>query len=57
MQEVGIGLLRHALQLLGGVLIARGLVDSAGWDLVAGAATSAATAGWYLWGRRRADSP
>lgn len=57
MQEVGIGLLRHALQLIGGVLIARGVVDGPGWDLVAGAATSAAAAGWYLWGRRRAVAP
>jgi hypothetical protein len=57
MQDVAIGLLRHALQLIGGVLIARGVVDGPGWDLVAGAATSAATAGWYLWGRRRAVAP
>jgi len=57
MQDVAIGLLRHALQLIGGVLIARGVVDGPGWDLVAGAATSAATAGWYLWGKRNADRP
>lgn len=57
MQDVAIGLLRHVLQLAGGVLIARGIVDGPGWDLVAGAATSAATAGWYLWGRRDALKP
>lgn len=57
MPEIAIGLLRHALQLVGGVLIARGVVDGPGWDLVAGAATSAAAAGWYLWGRRRAVAP
>ena len=57
MQDVAIGLLRHALQLIGGVLIARGVVDGPGWDLVAGAATSVATAGWYLWGRRNAVQP
>lgn len=53
MQDLTLGLLRHALQLAGGVLIARGVVDPTGWDLVVGAATSAATAGWYLWSRRR----
>jgi hypothetical protein len=57
MPDVAIGLLRHVLQLLGGVLIARGVVDGPGWDLVAGAATSTAAAGWYLWGRRNADAP
>ena len=49
MPELFVGLLRHALQLAGGVLIARGVVDPTGWDLVAGTATRAATAGWYLW--------
>lgn len=55
MPELLVGLLRHALQLAGGVLIARGVVDPTGWDLVAGTATSAATAGWYLynWNQRR----
>jgi hypothetical protein len=57
MPDVAIGLLRHVLQLLGGALIARGVVDGPGWDLVAGAATSAASAGWYLWGRRDALKP
>jgi hypothetical protein len=53
MSELVFGLLRHVLQLTGGVLIARGVVDPTGWDLVAGTATSAATAGWYLYTRRR----
>ena len=53
MQDLVLGLLRHALQLVGGVLIARGVVDPTGWDLLAGTATSAATAGWYLYTRRR----
>jgi len=53
MPDMAIGLLRHVLQLIGGVLIARGTVDPGGWDLVAGAATSAATAGWYLYSRKR----
>ncbi len=53
MSELVFGLLRHVLQLTGGVLIARGVVDPTGWDLVAGAATSTATAGWYLYSRRR----
>ena len=53
MPDIVFGLLRHVLQLAGGVLIARGAVDPTGWDLVAGAATSAATAGWYLWSSRK----
>lgn len=53
MAILDVGLMRHALQIVGGVLIARGVVDPTGWDLIAGAATSAATAGWYLWQRRR----
>jgi hypothetical protein len=53
MSELVLGLFRHALQLAGGVLIARGVVDPTGWDLIAGTATSAATAGWYLYSRRR----
>lgn len=53
MPELAIGLLRHVLQIAGGVLMARGIIDPTGWDLVAGTATSAATAGWYLWSRRR----
>lgn len=47
------GLGRHLLQIAGGALIARGVVDPGGWDLIAGAATSAATAGWYLWSRKK----
>lgn len=53
MNDMVIGLLRHVLQILGGVLIARGVVDPTGWDMVAGTATSAATAGWYLYSQRR----
>ncbi len=53
MDAMWIGLARHALQLAGGALIARGVVDPGGWDLIAGAATSAATAGWYLYSRKR----
>ena len=53
MPELAIGLLRHVLQIAGGVLMARGIIDPTGWDLVAGTATSAATAGWYLYSRRR----
>ena len=53
MPDIVMGLLRHVLQLTGGVLIARGVIDPTGWDLVAGTATSAATAGWYLYSRRR----
>ncbi|CAB4141868.1 hypothetical protein UFOVP421_3 [uncultured Caudovirales phage] len=53
MPELFVGLLRHALQLAGGVLITRGVIDPTGWDLVAGTATSAATAGWYIWNRQQ----
>jgi hypothetical protein len=53
MPDPFIGLLRHVLQIAGGVLMARGIIDPTGWDLVVGAATSAATAGSYLYSRRR----
>lgn len=49
---LAVGLLRHFLQVTGGVLLARGVVDPAGWDLIAGAVTSVGTAGWYLWSRK-----
>lgn len=52
-QVLAVGLLRHLLQVVGGILLARGVVDPGGWDLIAGAVTSAGTAGWYLWSRKR----
>ena len=52
-QALALGLLRHVLQVLGGAMIARGYVDSGGMELISGAVLSAATAAWYLAGRRK----
>lgn len=52
-KAMAISLGRHGLQMLGGALIARGVVDPGGWDLIAGAITSIATAAWYVVGRAK----
>jgi hypothetical protein len=52
-QALFVGLLRHALQLAGGALMARGYVDSGAMELISGGVVSLFTAGWYLVGKRK----
>lgn len=52
-QAIAMGLLRHVLQLAGGFLMARGVVDSGAMELITGGVVSLATAAWYLAARRK----
>lgn len=52
-QALVVGLLRHALQLLAGVLVTRGYLDSSMADATVGAAVTLGTAGWYVADRVR----
>lgn len=53
MDPLLLGLLRHALQLVAGVLVARGYMDSSAVDGVVGGALALGSAGWYAAGRLR----
>lgn len=43
-----LGAVRHVLQLAAGTLVAKGVIDAAGVELMIGAGTSVVTLGWYL---------
>jgi hypothetical protein len=48
MNPAVLGAVRHILQLVAGSLVAKGVIDAAGVELVIGAGTSVITFGWYL---------
>jgi hypothetical protein len=54
MQVAVIGALRHLIQLGAGALVAKGVIDAAGVELVVGAGMSLVTLGWYLVERKLA---
>jgi len=47
-QAMMTALLRHLLQMLGGALVAQGVLDAAMLQTAVGAVVSLATVGWYL---------
>ncbi|MDW9855394.1 hypothetical protein GOL96_29750 [Sinorhizobium medicae] len=47
-------LLRHALQLVAGILIYKGAIDEAGAELLIGGITSLATAAWMYFTKPKA---
>jgi hypothetical protein len=50
--EMWLGLTRHLLTALGGVLVARGVVDTGTVQTAIGAIITLAGAGWSIWDKR-----
>lgn len=50
--DIILGLIRHALTAGGGILVAKGYVDSGGVETVVGAAITLIGALWSVWDKR-----
>lgn len=53
MDPLLLGLLRHGLQLIAGMLVARGYIDASMTDGVVGGVLAIGSAGWYAAGKMR----
>jgi hypothetical protein len=56
-QDILLGIARHILTALGGMLVARGWADPAGLDTAVGALITLAGFAWSVWHKRRAPAP
>lgn len=55
--DILLGIARHILTALGGMLVARGWTDAAGLDTAVGALMTLAGFGWSVWQKRRHAAP
>ncbi len=44
-----LGIVRHGLTTVGGVLVSKGVIDDAGWSEAVGAIVTLIGVGWSIW--------